>query len=178
MGISGRVQGAVASARRAALGAVSQAWSSAVPSITTAMPARAAPIWRLARYLLLVPALYELALILGMIWTGTTSIPWWDEWRTVDTVRALQTGTLSFQDLVAFHNEHRIILPRILDLLLIVPTHWNRQVEMTFDLAVAVATYALLCLVIYRTVRSHHVAFAVCALGAVLAFTLGAATDW
>jgi hypothetical protein len=57
--------------------------------------ARLARIWPIARYLLLVPALYELALILGMIWTGTTNIPWWDEWRTVDTVRAFQTGTLT-----------------------------------------------------------------------------------
>jgi hypothetical protein len=140
--------------------------------------ARLARVWPLARYLLLVPALYELALILNMIWTGTTNIPWWDEWRTVDLVREFNTGTLSFQDLVAFHNEHRIILPRLVDLLLIVPTHWNRQVEMTFDLLVAVATYALLCLVIYRTIHSRQTAFVVCALGAVLAFTLGAATDW
>jgi hypothetical protein len=64
------------------------------------------------------------------------------------------------------------------DLLLIVPTHWNRQVEMTVGLLVVVATYALLCLVIYRTLASRQTAFVVCALGAALAFTLGAATDW
>jgi hypothetical protein len=162
-------------------------YSSVVQGLATSMRQSAARwqksawatrVWHIVRYLLLVPALVELALLLGLIWTGTTDIPWWDEWRTVDLVRAFTTGTLSFQDLVAFHNEHRIILPRLMDLLLILPTHWNRQVEMTFDLAVAVATYALLCVVVFRTMRSRRAAFVVCALGAALAFTLGAATDW
>jgi hypothetical protein len=167
MQYSSVVRGVAASARDSASSLQKSAWA-----------ARLVRAWPIARYLLLVPALVELALILGMIWTGTANVPWWDEWRTVDTVRAFNTGTLSFQDLVAFHNEHRIILPRLVDLLLIVPTHWNRQVEMTVDLLVAVATYALLCLVIYRTIRSRQTAFVVAALGAVLAFTLGAATDW
>jgi hypothetical protein len=124
--------------------------------------------------------------ILAMIWTHTPHVPYWDEWETVTLVQHATQGTLTWNDFWAFHNEHRIVLPRLLDLGLIQLTHWNRQIEMTFDLLLAVAECALLVVSAYRglraQVRSQAHARALTALAAapmaLAVFSLGQWENW
>jgi hypothetical protein len=113
---------------------------------------------------------------LAMIWTHTPHVPYWDEWETVTLVQHATQGTLTWNDFWAFHNEHRIVLPRLLDLGLIQLTHWNRQFEMTFDLLLAVAECALLVVSVYRGLRAHtHTATYARALTALAAAPIGLA---
>ncbi|HZC05053.1 MAG TPA: hypothetical protein VE338_05370, partial [Ktedonobacterales bacterium] len=93
--------------------------------------------------------------ILLMIWTRTPHVPFWDEWETVTLVQHATQGTLTWNDFWAFHNEHRIVIPQLLDLGLILATHWNRQIEMTFDLLLAVGEWALLLVSVARGLRSR-----------------------
>jgi hypothetical protein len=82
--------------------------------------------------------------ILWLIWNRTPDVPFWDEWAFVDLTRGVDQGTLQLKDLWAFQNEHRILIPRLIDLFLIQVTNWNRQVEMTFDLGIGVLSLLLM----------------------------------
>lgn len=92
--------------------------------------------------------------ILAMIWTRTPLVPFWDEWETVLLVQHFTQGTLTWNDFWAFHAEHRIVIPQMLDLALILATRWNRQVEMSFDLLLSVVEAALLIVSVHRGLRS------------------------
>lgn len=102
--------------------------------------ARAVPFLRPLAYA--VPAA-QVVILLGLIWTHTHHVPYIDEWETVKLVRHFRDGELLFRDFYYFHNEHRLVIPRAIHLLLIELTNWNRQVEMTVNLALVVATAAL-----------------------------------
>lgn len=99
--------------------------------------------------------------LLWAIWTHTLSVPWWDEWATVGFVERAEQGTLTIHDIWApFYFSHRIVLPRLLNFALIESTGWNRQIEMTFNLAVAIAGFALILRCARITVESSTVFFA------------------
>jgi hypothetical protein len=89
-----------------------------------------------------------------IVWRWRPGLPYWDEWETALMVRSFDAGHLTWQQLWALHNEHRILIPRLLDLALIETTAWNRQIEMTFDLVVGVATACLLFLTVAASIRS------------------------
>lgn len=52
-------------------------------------------------------------------------VPVWDDWELVLALEKLSSGTLTFEDLFAFHNEHRIFFPRVIMLAIAVLTNWN-----------------------------------------------------
>src|SRR5688572_183361 len=72
--------------------------------------------------------------IIWMIWERTPNVPFWDEWEMTELVQRLDQGTVSVQDIWAFHvhNEHRIVVSRLFSILFIETTDWNRQIQMTF----------------------------------------------
>ncbi len=100
----------------------------------------------------LVP-ITQAVVILWLIWTRSSALPFWDEWFTVDLVRLMDECTLSWRELWAFHNEHRIVVPRIVNLLVIQATGWNRQVEMTINLIISGSTLGLLLSSLRRSCR-------------------------
>jgi hypothetical protein len=53
-----------------------------------------------------------------------------DQWSVVDLFRALSLGELSFGDLWAPHNDHRLFFPHIVMLVLGTATEWNNLAEM------------------------------------------------
>lgn len=107
----------------------------------------------LALLLALTP-LAQIVSLLWLIWDRTPDVPWWDEWDTVNFVHAVDVHGLRLADVWAFHNEHRIVIPRLLDLALIEMTHWNRQIEMTVDFLVAVGALTLLLAAVRRSLDS------------------------
>jgi dolichol-phosphate mannosyltransferase len=119
-----------------------------------------------------------LAIVARTILLRTPSVPFWDEWRTVDLILHYKQGALTFQDFWQFHNEHRIVIPRIIDLGLILFTHWNRQLEMLFDLGVAVAEAALLLASARRVLRSNALVGALIVPGSLLLFSLSQYQNW
>lgn len=66
-------------------------------------------------------ALLVLAPVCLAAWTVVTygvNVPFWDEWSQVVLVQRSLAGALTLSDLLAQHNEHRILFPRIALLLL------------------------------------------------------------
>lgn len=105
-------------------------------------------MWLALLAALLVPAVL-VGFILWLVWIQTTSAPIADEWAMVDLLRLRGTGQLGLNDLLAFHNEHRILVGRLIGLVIIDLTSWNRQIYMTLAVA-AVGLTLLLLLLAYR----------------------------
>lgn len=119
-----------------------------------------------------------LSIILWYIWNRTPQTPFLDEWENVPLVLHLHQGTLRFADFWAFHNEHRIVIPRMLDLALILLTRWNEQAMMTFDLGLSVIEAALLLAAIRRSLNSTGWMFAMVAPVTLLVLSLGQYENW
>lgn len=133
----------------------------------------------LVQGLVLLPAISLMALILWVIWTRTAHVPYWDEWETVLLVQRAHQGTLTLGDLWGLHaNVHRIVLPRLLDLALINMTGWNRQVEMTADLGIAIATSCLLFSILRRTMETRWGLLILVVPASLLFFSISQFADW
>jgi hypothetical protein len=70
------------------------------------------------------------------------NVIYWDEWLLVPLFAKLYTGHLAFKDLIAQHNEHRILFPRVIMLILGTISHYNTKYEMYFS-------WLFLCLTSY-----------------------------
>lgn len=127
----------------------------------------------------LLPAMALIAMILWVIWTRTGQVPYWDEWETVLFLQHAHQGTLSLDELWGMHGgAHRIFLPRIFDLTIVQLTQYNRQVEMTFDLAISMAGAGLLFATLRRTVQRKRLALALAIPLGLLYFSLGQYANW
>ena len=64
----------------------------------------------------------------GLLWLGlllpvflsvnfvvrvAVDVPFWDQWELVPQISRMYAGTLRFADLYLQHNEHRILVPRL-----------------------------------------------------------------
>ncbi|HVP62324.1 MAG TPA: hypothetical protein VMT11_17330 [Myxococcaceae bacterium] len=87
---------------------------------------------RLRGGLLLAVCLLPVFLSANFVWRFGVDVPFWDEWELVPLLRALHDGQLSFAALVAQHNEHRLLFPRVVMLALAVLTRWDARAEMWF----------------------------------------------
>jgi hypothetical protein len=84
---------------------------------------------RVMAFLLIVPA----AVLLYYIKLFGVNVIFWDEWEIVPLIQKAMSGTLSFSDLFAQHNEHRILFPRIAILAIGGLTRYNTVALMFFS---------------------------------------------
>ena len=72
-------------------------------------------------------------------------VPYWDEWVELPFYAALHAGTLTWSDLYAQHNEHRILVSRLAWVVLYeLFGEWNVVVQMTYSAAVMGLTVGML----------------------------------
>jgi hypothetical protein len=83
---------------------------------------------------LLAPAAVMVALVL---WHGV-NVPHWDDWELLRLLIRLRNGTLTWADLIAPHNEHRVLFSKLLLLALGHVTAW--------DIRAALIASLVLCL--------------------------------
>lgn len=121
------------------------------------------------RLLWLVPAT-EVGLMLYLIWTRTPDVPMVDEWFLVETVRRWREGTLDLAHLLSFHNEHRIFIPRVISLAVIQATDWHRQIWMTVNVIIAIATFGFFLQAFRRSLRDTLLTSAVAVALAIVFF--------
>jgi hypothetical protein len=141
--------------------------------------ARARGVWLAATGLVLLVPLIQLTAMLWAILNHTFTAPWWDEWYTAFMVKRFEQGTLTPHDIWAFHNfTHRIVIPRIVDLIVIELTHWNRQVELIVDLACGVATASIIVWCVWVTAQSRRLVLALVVPLSLLLFSMAYYDDW
>ena len=84
-------------------------------------------------------------LILGLMYIKFfgISVIAWDQCALVPIIEKLHIGTLTFGDLFAQHNEHRIFFPRVIMLVLAYVTQYNTVAEMYFSWILTVSILVL-----------------------------------
>src|SRR5690242_3925372 len=108
------------------------------------------PVLKYSPFILaLIPPLYLMTIVV----TQTVDVPFADHWALVPLLAHAYQRTLSFQDLWAQHNEHRLLFPRLLMLGLAFLSRWNTQDEMLANIGLATAIFSLLVYQVRRTAR-------------------------
>ncbi len=91
-----------------------------------------------------IMALIPLVFLIGMVVKYAVNVPFLDQWELVPLLEKSYQGTLTFYDLWAQHNEHRLFFPQIMMLLLARLTHWNIRYELAVNIILALGIFAVL----------------------------------
>ena len=78
---------------------------------------------------ILIGVFLPIFLAINLIKRCSINVPYWDQWEFVPLLGAFFEGKSWFHLLVDFHNEHKIIFPRIIFLVSAVTTKWDVIVE-------------------------------------------------
>jgi hypothetical protein len=111
--------------------------------------AAALPVTIVGSRAALVAALALPFALLGLVLAFGVNLPYYDEWWWADLLYRERTGALTFADLWAPHNEHRILVARLLMLGLAHLGGWSVVRELCFSVGLVAATQ----LVLWRLVR-------------------------
>lgn len=79
------------------------------------------------------------------------TIPYWDQWELVPLLEKMHNHSLTLADLWAQHNEHRIIFPRILMLLLARLSNWNIFLELCTNVILGIFIFQFLLSILRST---------------------------
>ena len=104
-------------------------------------------------------ALLFLGIKLLIIQSFGNATPFWDQWdaEAANLYEPFLNGTLSWQDLFATHNEHRIFTTRILALILLMANGiWNPLLQMVVNAGLHIATTILLILLITQVIGRKY----------------------
>src|SRR5438876_11379636 len=71
------------------------------------------------------------AIMLGLIAHYGVNVPFWDEWSLVSFFEKAHDHALTFRDFVVQHNEHRIVFPKLIFLLLYRSSLWTPRAAMS-----------------------------------------------
>jgi len=93
-------------------------------------------------------------LILYFVWNYGINVPFSDQWEFVPTLEKLHNDTLTLADIWRQHNEHRIIFPRILMLLLAHFSNWNIFLERCTNIVLAALNLFFLFSILNNTSES------------------------
>ncbi|PYL05590.1 MAG: hypothetical protein DME34_11085 [Verrucomicrobia bacterium] len=103
------------------------------------------------RWIFLLLGLLPLAAIVRLISKYAVNVPWGDEWSLVPLIRKSYEHQLTLTDLFRQHNEHRIIIPKLIYVGFAQWTHWNVVAEMFFSVLLCCAISAGIYLLLERT---------------------------
>lgn len=88
--------------------------------------------------------------ILAVIRYGL-NFPFYDEWQLVPQIVNFNQGILKFQDLIAWHNEHRPFFPRLIMILTARLTHWNISYELAINVFLGITLFTILFFQLKKT---------------------------
>lgn len=130
-------------------------------------------IWTPSR-VVLVFALTLLPPILAaaMIARFGVDIPFFDDWMFTKTIHEFLDGKPLWDVLMFPHNEHRMPVPRALQLCIVFLTDWNVLAVLAFDLILAVGSLVTLTWLVPRTLGPGQVPWWLLPCIAVLLFSL------
>lgn len=108
--------------------------------------------------LILVPPAY----IVYLIFSHGRIVPYWDQWALVGLLEKLHTNTLAFSDIWQQHNEHRIVFPKIIFLILAQISGWNIYFELFTSFVIVVIIFLILYSLLRETLgKSFNLWYAV-----------------
>jgi hypothetical protein len=91
--------------------------------------------------------------VLFFVYKFGITIPYLDQWELVPLLEKMHNNTLTLADLWSQHNEHRIIFPQILMLILARFSNWNIFLELCANIALAAFTLLFLLSILRSTLE-------------------------
>jgi len=79
------------------------------------------------------------------------NVPVWDQWGLVPLLEKTYNHTLNFGDLWEFHNEHRIVFPKIIMLVLAHMSGWDISYELFLNIIFASGIFIILIYQVRKT---------------------------
>ena len=105
---------------------------------------------RIRLYIAIILTILPCVLCLLYIKVYGINIAYWDQWEIVPLIDKSHNCCLSFSDLLAQHNEHRILFPQLIMLLVSFAFHYDNKMEMLFGWFILCLTCYLLYIIYIR----------------------------
>lgn len=84
------------------------------------------------------------------------NIPFWDQWDVIYLFDKYDRGDLTFSDFWAQHNEHRLVFPKLLFLLLGLISNYNVRYEIAMNVILALINYMVIIAHIHKNRSFYH----------------------
>ncbi len=108
------------------------------------------------RYIpIIVLSLIPIVVLIYFVVEYTVNVPHWDQWGLVPLLEKSYSGTLSFGDLWAQHNEHRAFFPKIVMLTLARFSGWNIAYELAANIIVSIGILTVITFHLQTTAKSY-----------------------
>jgi len=135
---------------------------------------------RLFQIACLLLAAVPFAILVGVTARYYFCYPWTDEWALVSLAEKASLGTLTWQDLWASYNNHRLLFPYLIMLPTILLTHWNSAYLVAFNIAISVAIFAMLLRMMSRSLRAlgYPFSYIQVLVVALIVFSLNQSFNW
>ena len=135
---------------------------------------------RVPEILSVVLTLVPLAYLIYMAIAHSVNVPSYDEWYYIPMFEKMFLGTLTFSDLWAPVNEHRLLIPKLLMLLSVRFTHWNLYYLLALSIIVGVGIFLILIRFLYgeKKTFSHRYSIYILPLMSLLLFSLVQYENW
>ena len=82
-------------------------------------------------------------------------VPFWDEWTIAEFLQKIDGGTLTASALLSQHNEHRMLVPRIIQLVVAFGVGWDTRILMWLSQGLLLAGLSG-CVVLWRRSLAHR----------------------
>jgi hypothetical protein len=105
----------------------------------------------LAGILIVVPVFNLLFLLVQ----HSINVPFWDQWGFADLLNKWRHGTLGIGDLWRQHNEHRLFIPQLFQILLASITGWNTRIEVMMNFLFGLGSFAVMVTLLWRTFQGR-----------------------
>ncbi len=89
-------------------------------------------------------ALFPFLLLLNMSIHYTSDVPYWDQWEIASFLQKIYSGNITLYDFWAQHNEHRIMFPRLIMMVLALLTRWNIYYEIAMNVFLGICIFAVI----------------------------------
>jgi len=123
--------------------------------------------------------LIPILVVTGFIIYFGVNVPFYDQWVVPALLEKTATGTLQFKDLFELHNNHRILFPRLIFIVLGFISSWNIKLELFFSLCLAIINFILLYKISANTSKNQNYFFHFTnLLTALIFFSLAQSENW
>jgi hypothetical protein len=102
----------------------------------------------------ILATLFPAAIMFGLIAQYGVNVPFWDEWSLISFFEKAQHHSLTFSDFLVQNNEHRIVFPKLVFLLLYRFGLWTPRAAMFSSLFFATLTALGLQWLLWRTLSA------------------------
>lgn len=92
--------------------------------------------------------------LIVMVAKYRVDVPEWDQWALVPHLEKSLNGTLTLNDLWAQHNEHRLVFPKLIMILLARLSRWNISYELALSILLATGIFCALAFCMKKTFTS------------------------